>query len=94
MMITENNFYELQQSAVERMREMNSRSAFKPPPQKPQNPPLQKTQNNNLLSTLNIPFLDKLSSDGDMTLILGLLLILMSEKTDKTLLFALVYILI
>ena len=47
-----------------------------------------------ILGSLNIPFLDSLSSDGDMSLILGLLLILMSEKTDKTLLFALVYILI
>ena len=91
MMLTENDFLKQQQSAVERMREMNSRSAFKPQKQ-PQKP--QKSQNNNILGSLNIPFLDSLSSDGDMSLILGLLLILMSEKTDKTLLFALVYILI
>lgn len=93
-MLTESDFLKQQQSAVERMREMNSRSAFAPPNPKPQDPPPQKPKNNNSLNSLNIPFLDKLSSDGDMALILGLLLILMSEKTDKTLLFALVYILI
>lgn len=87
----ENDFIKQQQSAVERMREMNSRSAFKE--SKQQKPP-PKPQNNNILKSLNIPFLDSLSTDGDMALILGLLLILMSEKTDKTLLFALVYILI
>ena len=92
----ENDFIKQQQSAVERMREMNSRSAFAntqntaPPKKKP--PPKQKE--NSLFGGLNIPFLDSLSTDGDMALILGLLLILMSEKTDKTLLFALIYILI
>ena len=35
-----------------------------------------------------------LPSDADTTLIIGLLLILMNEKTDKILLFALIYILI
>ena len=87
----ENDFFKQQQSAVERMREMNSRSAFKD--SKQQKPP-PKPPNNNILSSLNIPFLDSLSADGDIALILGLLLILMSENTDKTLLFALVYILI
>ncbi len=43
---------------------------------------------------LNIPFIDKLLKDGDSTLIIGLLLILMSENSDKLLLFALVYILL
>jgi hypothetical protein len=42
---------------------------------------------------LNIPFLDSLFRDGDSTIIIGLLLILMSEKSDKLLLFALIYIL-
>lgn len=46
------------------------------------------------LSGLNIPFLDMLSKDTDVSLIIGLLLILMSEKADKKLLFALVYILL
>lgn len=51
----------------------------------------QKTPNKN---QLNIPFLDILSFDSDAALIIGLLLILMSENTDKILLFALIYILI
>ncbi len=45
------------------------------------------------LSGLDIPFLDHLSKEGDLSLILGLLLILVSEKADKKLLFALLYIL-
>ncbi len=48
---------------------------------------------NGLFGT-DIPFLGKLFKDSDSTLILGLLLILMSEKADKKLLFALVYILL
>ncbi len=43
---------------------------------------------------LNIPFLDNILKDGDSSLILGLLLVLMSENTDKMLLFALIYILL
>ena len=45
------------------------------------------------LSGLDLPFLDIFSKDTDVALIIGLLLILMSEKADKKLLFALVYIL-
>lgn len=45
-------------------------------------------------SLLGIPFLNSLGKDSDTTLILGLLLILFSEKADKLLLFALVYILL
>lgn len=51
-------------------------------------------KNSGILSGLNIPFLDMLSGDADISLIIGLLLILMSEKADKKLLFALVYILL
>ena len=43
-------------------------------------------------SLLDIPFINKLKTDGDISLIAGLLLILLSEKADKKLLFALVYI--
>lgn len=91
-----NDFYKQQQSAVERMREMNSRSTNNNPQKQipAQKPPQQKPKDNSIFGSLNIPFLDSISSDGDIALILGLLLILMSEKTDKTLLFALVYILI
>lgn len=41
-----------------------------------------------------IDFLDNLLKDGDSALILGLLLILMSDNCDKILLFALIYILL
>lgn len=66
---------------------------------RPVNPPLKEnkpTVNNkpkSFLEELNIPFLDNLTKDGDLTLIIGLLLILMSEKADKRLIFALIYIL-
>ena len=50
-------------------------------------------QSGGLFGGLNLPFLDMLSNEGDISLIIGLLLILMSEKADKKLLFALIYIL-
>ena len=55
-----------------------------------------KTQGENQKSggSFGIPLLDNLLKDGDSTLIIGLLLILMSENTDKILLFALIYILL
>lgn len=46
-----------------------------------------------LLGGLNLPFLDKLKTDSDLSLLIGLILILLSEKADKKLLLALVYIL-
>ena len=77
------------------------------PPQKSNTPPTETAvpvnkpeaikndnQSSGFLSGLNIPFLDMLSKDTDVSLIIGLLLILMSEKADKKLLFALVYILL
>ena len=69
------------------------------PPQKENNnnPPINNHQSKQATSVsngFNIPFLNNLLSDGDSTLILGLLLLLMSEKSDKLLLFALVYILL
>ena len=42
----------------------------------------------------NLPILDSLKIDRDTTLILGLLLILWSEKSDRYLLLALLYILL
>ena len=42
----------------------------------------------------DLPFLDRLRTDGDLSLLLGLLLILVSEQADKRLLFALLYILL
>ena len=54
----------------------------------------QSKQQSNLLGGLNLPFLENLKTDGDLTLILGILLLLLSEKADKRLLFALIYILL
>ncbi|MBR6533594.1 MAG: hypothetical protein IKT44_04130 [Clostridia bacterium] len=91
------NFSEQQRDAINRMREMNSRSTNRQPPKaEPHKPPEpKKTENNNsLFGGLSIPFLDNLQKDGDMTLILGILLLLLSEKADKRLLFALIYILL
>jgi hypothetical protein len=59
----------------------------------PQTQP-QSKQQSNLLGGLNLPFLENLKTDGDLTLILGILLLLLSEKADKRLLFALIYILL
>ena len=88
--MNQNEFMRERQAAVERMREMNSRS--KSPQSNPPEPmPTPKPQQQN---GFNLPFLDMFLKDGDSSLILGLLLILMSEKADKMLLFALVYILI
>lgn len=57
--------------------------------------PSENVQNgNSLFAGLNLPFLDMFSKDSDAALIVGLLLILMSEKADKKLLFALIYILL
>ncbi len=92
------NFSERQRDAINRMREMNARSTNKQPkpepkPQKPPEP--KKSENDNsFLGGLSLPFLDNLKKDGDLTLILGVLLLLLSEKADKRLLFALIYILL
>ena len=50
--------------------------------------------NPNKNANMGIPFLESLLKDADSTLIIGLLLILMSENSDKMLLFALIYILL
>lgn len=129
--ITEKEFLEQQRAAVNRMREMNERSAFKnqkPHPMPPvpsfvklneekrsaapKSPPTNgntferntapyintpKKENNQKeigKNSLNIPFLNGFLKDSDSTLIIGLLLLLMSENADKRLLFALVYILL
>lgn len=48
----------------------------------------------NIVNSLNIPFLNTLKTDSDLSLILGIILILLSEKSDRLLLLALVYILL
>lgn len=105
----ENDFLKQQRAAVERMRELNSRSKFgstnesRNTAKKMQDPPKEtkkctekpKTEEKNENGArLGIPFLDNILKDKDAVIILGLLLLLMSENTDKTLLFALVYILL
>lgn len=47
-----------------------------------------------ILGGVNLPFKNGGKLDGDITLILGILLILASEKADRKLLLALLYILI
>jgi hypothetical protein len=64
----------------------NAHSQIQPQPQS--------KQQSNLLGGLNLPFLENLKTDSDLTLILGILLLLLSEKADKRLLFALIYILL
>ncbi len=90
------NFSEQQRRAVEQMREMNKRSTAPPPKPEPEPPkPKPKPESqNSFLGGISLPFLDNLKKDGDMTLILGILLLLLSEKADKRLLFALIYILL
>lgn len=80
-----------QQSTVQRPQnpQKNTSDNFIPNPS-----PSFSTPNKPNKTHLNIPFLDILGSDADASLIIGLLLILMSENTDKILLFALVYILL
>ena len=89
------NFKDQQRRAIEQMKDMNKRSTAPPMPE-PKKPPEPKKAdpNNSFFGGLSIPFLDNLQKDGDMTLILGILLLLLSEKADKRLLFALIYILL
>ena len=92
------SFSKQKHDALERMREMNSRSTSPKTPPKPQPEPKKdiskNPKSNSLFEGINIPFLDNLTKDGDATLILGILLLLLSEKADKKLLFALIYILL
>ena len=90
--MNENTFQKQKQDAIRRMKEMNQKSEGEPTPQKAPEKPAEKS--NSLFGGINLPFLDNLKSDGDATLILGILLLLFSEKADKKLLFALIYILL
>lgn len=57
----------------------------------PQKTPQKRTQSASF-PLFDLPFLDKLQSEPDTALLLGLLLLLWSEKADKRLLLALLYI--
>ena len=93
------------QKAAQRLREIGARSKYryaenrsreqspdthginKAPPQNTKKPP-------GFLSGTGLSLLDNLNMDGDTALILGLVLILSTEKSDKLLLLALLYILL
>ena len=90
--MNEQSFKQKQQSAIDQMREMNRRSQNPPPKVQPPQPP--HPTPSSILDGLGLPFLENLKTDGDLTLILGILLLLLSEKADKRLLFALIYILL
>lgn len=95
--MNESAFAKQKQDAIQRMQKMNSKSQANTPSQKAEpkpKPEPPKPKSNSIFEGLNIPFLDKLKSDSDITLILGILLLLLSEKADKKLLFALIYILL
>ena len=64
------------------------------PSSQPQQSPAKNSSSASFLDTLNIPFLNTFKKDGDLPLIIGLLLLLMGENADKRLLFALIYILL
>jgi len=87
-------FLKQKQEAAERMRQMNQKSNPQAPSAQKNAPQKTTVKNNSLFEGIGIPFLDNLKSDGDATLILGILLLLFSEKADKKLLFALIYILL
>ncbi len=99
--MSDNNFKTQRLNAIEQMREMNRRSqngktpqTAPPRPEKPPEKPPENKKPPSFLEGLGLPFLDRLKTDGDLTLILGILLLLLSEKADKRLLFALIYILL
>ncbi len=98
--MTESEFKRQRQMASEQLRKMNMRANESNPPvtnasSKPKAEPKNTANSSSCLPFgLDIPFLDKFKSDSDLTLIIGLLLLLIGEKADKRLLFALVYILL
>ena len=88
------NFSNRQREAIEQMRAMKAKSVYQEP-QKEENKTIgTQKPSRPIFEGLNLPFLDNLKTDSDLTLILGILLLLLSEKADKRLLFALIYILL
>lgn len=101
------NFFLEQQRAVERMRESAARSRYAPPQKSPETQKKDSNTSNekhtpkkngdtldSILTRLDIPFLNNLKTDRDTALILGLVLLLTAEKSDRLLLLALMYILL
>lgn len=94
--MNQQNFSQNKNEAIKRMREMQNKSIYKTEEKTVSKEPEQPkpSTEQNLLGGFNLPFLENLKSDSDLTLILGILLLLLSEKADKRLLFALIYILL
>ncbi len=102
--MTESEMRRMQEEAVKRAEEMQSRAKAHINHQ-PEHPPPPIPQKENL--TENIPkippekpkeetggIFETLMKDKERTLILSLILLLMDEKTDNSLIFALLYLLI
>jgi len=89
--MTQNDFTKRRQAAIDTMRQMNERSVYK---NRDEKPPIEHRDKQPPQSGFNIPVLKDFLKDSDSALIIGLLLILLNENCDKTLLFALVYILL
>lgn len=71
-----------------------TREAAAPPPAKTEAQPRRHTDSlDSIISRLNIPFLNRVKSDSDTALIIGLILLLTAENSDRLLLLALIYIL-
>lgn len=90
--MNQKEFNKARQDAINQMHQLNNRSTNKPPPQAEPKP--QPKNDNSFLGGFGVPFLESLKTDSDLTLIIGILLLLLSEKADKRLLFALIYILL
>ena len=94
-MENQNNSFDIEkQRAVERMRELNARAKnIKNGCAPHKNPHTANSTPPGIPGGINIPFLKDIGIDADISLILGLALILMAEDSDKLLLLALLYIL-
>lgn len=89
-----NNFVNMQEDALKRAREMHQRGKNNLSiPQKATEPPGENKMQKQNGSKKKGDMLEFLLSDPDKTIILALLIILSSEKTDSTLIFALLYLL-
>lgn len=92
-----NDFFIQKQKAVERMKEMQRSSAFYDSSEPPMPPFVSRTRGNTQKKPPEnsgggvLPFLH--SGDKDTALLLGVFLLLSSEKADRLLLYALLYIL-
>lgn len=95
--MTQSEFSSRRQAAIESMRQMNKRSVYKTQAPEKEQPPKQDKkptpQSTPVKNGFNMPIISEILKDGDTTLIIGLLLLLLNENCDKTLIFALIYIL-